>query len=383
MSVSIAYKGGTLANVATPVGSTIDDFVKATMELMIAKGKFTNLLSDLNDYVAVRELMGKRKKLYEGEEWTFNVAIGSDNNGNGTAKFTKLFDTDTSARVDVMRKGTVVPKFVTASYSYDVREKVLNSGSAVQRIDFVKEQMTLMYQSFYQLMEDTFWGMRAHAADDVTPDGIKFWVTRQSNMDAATSGHGNGAFDGKDPSMATSAAVETPTTVARAGLSSTTYSRWANWAAQYAAVTPADLVKKMRIASRKINFKSPLNVAEPRLGSGRGIYTTTDVVVAMEEILEAQNMNLGNDLASKDGKTLFKGNPVYNVPALDSDAQAPVYMLDWSTLGMGVLSGWDKHISAPKEDADRHNVRNVFLDASLAFICTNLRNQAVIAKAAA
>ena len=380
MSVSISYKSGTLANVATPVGSTIDDFVKATMELMIAKGKFTNLLSDLNDYVAVRELMGKHKKLYEGEEWTFNVAVAANNTGNGTAKFTKLFDTDTSARVDVLLKGKVVPKFVTASYSYDLREKALNSGSAVQRIDFIKEQMTLMYQSFYNLMETTFWGKRPHKADDVTPDGIAYWVTRQSNSDASS--HATGGFDGKDPSMATSASVSTLVTEARAGISSTSYARWANWAAQYAAVTPADLVKKMRIASRKIDFKSPLNVAEPKLGTGRGIYTTTDNVVAMEEILEAQNMNLGNDLASKDGKTLFKGNPVYNVPLLDSDSEAPVYMLDWSTLGMGVLSGWDKRISEPKEDADRHNVRNVFLDASMAFVCTNLRNQAVISKAA-
>jgi hypothetical protein len=379
MSVSISYKSGTLANVATPVGNTIDDFVKATMELMIKKGTFTNLLSDLNDYVAVRELMGRHKKLYEGEEWTFNVAVAANNTGNGTAKFTKLFDTDTSARVDALLKGKVVPKFVTASYSYDLREKALNSGSAVQRIDFIKEQMTLMYQSFYDLMERTFWGARAHKADDVTPDGIAYWVTRQSNSDAAS--HANGGFDGKDPSMATSSTVSTPTTEARAGISSASYARWANWAAQYAAVSKDDLVKKMRLATRKTNFKSPLNVSEPKLGSGRGIYTTTDVVVAMEEILEAQNMNLGNDLASKDGKTLFKGNPVYNVPQLDSDTQAPVYMLDWSTLGMGVLSGWDKRVSAPKEDADRHNVRNVFLDASMAFVCTNLRNQAVIAKA--
>ena len=381
MSVSISYKSGTLANVATPVGNTIDDFVKATMELMIKKGTFTNLLSDLNDYVAVRELMGKHKKLYEGEEWTFNVAVAANNTGNGTAKFTKLFDTDTSARVDALLKGKVVPKFVTASYSYDLREKALNSGSAVQRIDFIKEQMTLMYQSFYDLMERTFWGKRAHKADDVTPDGIAYWVTRQSNADAAS--HANGGFDGKDPSMATSATVSTATTEARAGISSASYARWANWAAQYAAVSKDDLVKKMRLATRRTNFKSPLNVSEPKLGSGRGIYTTTDVVVAMEEILEAQNMNLGNDLASKDGKTLFKGNPVYNVPMLDSDAEAPVYMLDWSTLGMGVLSGWDKRVSAPKEDADRHNVRNVFLDASMAFVCTNLRNQAVISKAAA
>ena len=359
MSVSISYTNGTtgttstLANVATPIGTTIDDFVKATMELMIAKGKFTNLLSDLNDYVAVRELMGKHKKLYEGEEWTFNVAVASDNTGNGTAKFTKLFDTDTSARVDALLKGKVVPKFVTASYSYDLREKALNSGSLVQRIDFIKEQMTLMYQSFYNRIDDL--------GRVVIPKEIRrtMRIREGDPLEIFTAADGEVIFKKYSP-----------------------MGDFAEFTAQYAEVKPADLIKKMRLASRKIDFKSPLNVAEPKLGSGRGIYTTTDTVVAMEEILEAQNMNLGNDLASKDGKTLFKGNPVYNVPQLDGDAEAPVYMLDWSTLGMGVLAGWDKHVSAPKEDADRHNVRNVFLDASMAFVCTNLRNQAVISKAA-
>ena len=127
----------------------------------------------------------------------------------------------------------------------------------VRRIDFVKEQMTLMYQGFYELMESTFWGKRQYKADDVTPDGIAYWVTRQSNSDAAS--HATGGFDGKDPSMPTSSSVATPVTEARAGISTSSYARWANWAAQYAEVKPADLIKKMRLASRKINFKSPLN----------------------------------------------------------------------------------------------------------------------------
>ena len=358
-----AYKDGTLSNVRA---KEIDDFVAATMELMIQKGTFTNLLSDRNDYPAIRELMDKHKKLYQGEDWTFNVAIAENNNGNGTAKFTKLFDTDASDRVDVMKKGKVSPCFVTANYTYDVREKVLNSGSQVQRIDFIKEQMTLMYQSYYELIEGAFWGMPTNASDDKTPFGIKFWL-----RPATKTGMGN--FEAVNPASGWF----------RAGIDSTAYPRWANWSAQYKDVSAADLIKKMRYAARKTNFKSPLKVGEPTLGKGRAVYANTDTVIAMEEILEAQNMNLGNDLASKDGKTLFKSNPVYSVTSLDSDATAPVYMIDWSTLGMGILAGWDKHVSAPEKVANQHNVRAVFLDGSMNFVCTNLRNQAVISKASA
>lgn len=361
--MDITYKGGALENVRA---KEIDDFVQATMDMMIKKGTFTNLLSDLNDYVAVRELMGRHKKLYQGEDWTFDIAISENNDGNGTAAFTKLYDTDSSKTVDVLKRGKVSPRFLTANFSYDLREKVLNSGSMVQRIDFIKEKGTLMYQSYFNLCESAFWGSPSGADDELTPYGIKFWLLPATKA-------GTGSFEAVNPAAGWF----------RAGVDSATYKRWSNWSAQYAEVTPADLIKKMRYASRKTNFKSPLKVGEPTIGKGRGVYANTDTVVAMEEILEAQNMNLGNDLASKDGKTLFKSNPVVNVPYLDTDATAPVYMIDWSTLGMGVLAGWDKHVSAPQPVANKHNVRAVFLDASMNFVCTNLRNQAVISKASA
>lgn len=364
----------------------VEDLVADTQDLIIKKGQYTNLLSDLNDYVAVRELMGRHKKTFEGGmDWTFNVAIGENNKGNGTARHVKLFQDDTANRVDVIKKGSVKPRFTDANYVFDVREPVLNSGNMVKVIDFVKEQMHLMYQSHYDLMENDFWGAPANKAefDELAPAGLAYWIQRMSNADAANASYKMGGFRGLDPMLATSATVSTKVSVPRAGISSATYPRWANWCAQYAAVSKDDLIKKMRYAVRKTKFRSPLRLAEPKLGSGRGIYVNIDTLAAMEEILEAQNMNLGNDLAAKDGKTLFKGNPVEYVPSLDDDAEAPVYLIDWSTLCIGTLAGWAEHISRPKDVPHQHNSRQVFLDSGVNFACTNLRNQAVISKAAA
>lgn len=367
-------------------GST--DIVKATAEKLIAKGQFTNLLTDLNEYAIVKRIMPRHKKVFEGGlDWTFMVAIAANNTGNGTAKFTGLFENDTFNRPDVLVQGKVSPRFLTASYVYDKREPVLNSGEATESkllaiVNFIKLQIELMYQSAYDLMENTFAGVGPTYADDKkTPHGIGFYIQKQSNTDAVS--HPDGAFDGKDPMLPASSMVATPTACPRCGIATSTYARWANWAAQYAAVSKDDLVKKMRIASHKIKFISPLNLNDPTLSTGREILTNLAVLQEMETILESQNMNLANDLAAKDGKTLFKGTPVSYVPILDGDTQNPVYMIDWKTLVFGTVSGWDKKVSAPKEDNAQHNTMKGFLDFACEMVCTNLRNQAVLCKAAA
>jgi hypothetical protein len=114
---------------------------------------------------------------------------------------------------------------------------------------------------------------------------------------------------------------------------------------------------------------------------GNGIYTNDAVVGLLEEVLEQQNMSLGNDVASKDGKTLFKSTPITYAPKLDDDTTNPVYMLDWKTLAVGVMDGWENNLSAPYMVAGKHLVRRVDLDASLNTICTDPRRQVVISKA--
>jgi hypothetical protein len=126
-----------------------------------------------------------------------------------------------------------------------------------------------------------------------------------------------------------------------------------------------------------------LSHREPKLGGMKnGIYTTSSVIGYMEEILEANNMNLGNDLASKDGRTLFKSSPIMWAPYLDSDTQNPVYMIDWEWFAIGVQPGWENKLGAPYPlRGIAHNVHRVDYDVTLNTVCTNLRRQAVIATA--
>lgn len=347
----------------------ITDLVNTTQVNLIKRGSYLNLMTDLTDYVAVRELHDKHKKVFAGGlDWEFDAVVDH----NHSARFVGLYENDGATLNDATTKGSVSPRFVDANYVFDVREKIFQRP-AIEIVNYVKTKYDRMLTSYFELMEPALWGKPEDSTDKKTPYGIAYWVTKQSNADALT--NANGGFDGKNP---------TGFSEGRAGISSTQYPRYANWACQYEEVTKADLVRKMRRGVRKTNFRSPISVKEPTLGSmSNGIYTNDNVISVMEEILEAQNMNLGNDLASKDGKCVFKGHPVVYAPYLDNDSTDPIYMLDWKWLALGMLEGWQKHVTAPKDVPGKHNVRAVFLDAGFNMVCTNLRKQAVFHKALA
>ena len=348
----------------------IDDLVHDTQELLIKQGAFVNLMTDTTDYVAVDKLFKNHKKAFDGGlDWRFDAIVDH----NHSAKFTGLYANDGATLNDATIDGKVSPRYVTANYIYDILEPKLQ-GSKIQVVDYVKSKMQRMYVSYFELLEAAFWNKPEDSNDKFTPYGIPFWITKQSNADFATSGHEKGAFDGKNP---------TGFADGRAGISSTVYPRWANWACQYTAISDADLVSKMCRAVRKTNFKSPISHAEPNLSTGNGIYTNDSVIDAMTILLKKNNMNLGNDLAAKDGQAVFKSNPIVYVPTLDDDSTDPIYMIDWKTLAFGTITGWDKHLTGPSEVPGKHTVRQVFLDGGVNMICTNLRKQAVFHKALA
>jgi hypothetical protein len=217
-----------------------------------------------------------------------------------------------------------------------------------------------MMVSLYEYLEAVLWSKPVDDTDTLTPFGIAYWVVKN-----ATEG-----FTGGNPTGFTSG---------RAGINSNTYTRWKNWSAPYSEISKTDLVRKMRRAARKTRFRSVVSHAEPTLGAmANGIYTNDTVLGIMEELLEDQNMNLGNDLDSKGGRVQFKSSPVIYAPYLDNDTENPVYMLDWKWLAIGVMPGWENNMTKPYMVPNKHLVRRVDLDATLQMICTNLRRQAVL-----
>ena len=338
--------------------SDIDDAVLLTQNNLIKKGAFLDMQTDLSDHVAVREMWQKRKKTFTGGEvWEFEAQTDH----NHSARTVELYETDGSALTDTMIMGKVPPRHVNAHYIYDQREPAFQRGGH-GIVDLVKTRYVAMMVSFFELMEEILWGSPTSSADVRTPFGVAFWIQKATSE----------GFFGIDPSGFSDG---------RAGIASATYARWANWSGQYAEISKTDLVRKMRKMHRNIQFRSPVSHAQPDLGKmGNGIYVNDTVIGIMEEVLEESNMNLGNDLASKDGRTTFKSTPITYAPKLNSDTENPVYMLDWKWLVVGIMEGWYKNLTKPYMVPGKHLVRRVDLDASFNMISTNLRRQGVLHK---
>ena len=340
--------------------SDIDDAVLLTQQNLIKRGAFVDMQTDLTDHVAVREMWkGRQKKFSGGNPWEFEAQVDH----NHSARAVELYETDGSQILDTMIKGTVEPRHINANYLYDQREPAFQRGG-VSIVDLIQTRYTAMMVSLYEYLEAVLWTTPVDSTDKVTPYGVAFWVTRSAS---------EGFYGLGNP---------TAFPAGRANILTSAQPRWANWTSQYVTVSTEDLIRRMRRMYRKIQFRSVVSHAEPDLGGTKnGIYCNDTTIGLLEELLETQDMNLGTDLASRDGRTVFKSTPVVYAPYLDTDAQNPVYMLDWKYLAIGVLEGWENQLTAPYMVPGKHLVRRVDLDATLQMVCVNLRRQGVIATA--
>ena len=318
---------------------------------------WTDAATELTDYPVFTSLMRKSDvKMYTGDGIQRNVMTDT----SGAARHTGLFGKDNVNVDDVMAQIYVPFRHTETSYAFERREKGINGGPE-QIVDLIKVRRADAMISLAELIEETFWGKPLNSSDTTTPWGVKYWMV--SN---ATQG-----FNGGNPSGFTGGA---------GGLSSTTNTRWANWTDQYTAVSKLDLIKKMRKAHRRTDFKSPVDIPSYRGSTGQKyrIYLNEDTIAAMEDVGEAQNDSLGRDLAPMDGKMTFRSNPLIYTPQLDGDATNPLYMINWGCFEIFFLKGEHLRESKLQQAADAHNTYHQFVDTSWNTLCTNRRKQALI-----
>jgi len=335
----------------------INDLVEGTLPDIVKKGGYTNLQTDITEFVGMSNLYDKHIKTFHGGmPWRVDVQVDQ----NHSAKWTGLYADDSTASGDTMEKIEIKPRFLTANITWDVKEPMFQQGASAI-YDLLETRSTARDVSIAEKLENSIFNGAQDSSDKLTMFGLDYWLQRSASK----------GFNGGDPAGFAEGC---------GGLKIADVPRWANYTDTYSAISKIDLVKAMRTAFVKTNFKSITKNAVPVLGKGRGIYCTTDTLLEFEDILDAGNMNLGTDLTNTAGEVLFKSLPLVAVPILDDDATAPILMIDWNTMAFGIQAGWKKKMSKPTQVANKHTVFQVHTDMVVNLACTNRRNNSIIYK---
>jgi hypothetical protein len=315
----------------------------------LGKPKFTDISSNLQIHVAMSNLLRKNRVVLEsGSGIQFNVLVSQSN----AARNVSLAESDNVNLVDGMVQASTVWRNSLTSYMMIEQLMAMNREPA-RIVDYVKQQRIMALISLAELMENNFWNAPP-STDSKTPLGVPYWITKN-----ATKGFTGGNLTGY-------------TTVA--GLSNATYPNWANWNAPYTAVSRDDFIRGVREAATKILFRPPVDgIPTPNTGDEYGFYTNYAVLQPLEEAVESQNDNLGKDVASMDGKTLFRRVPVAWVPWLERDTTNPFYGINWGFFKTYILRGWWLRETSIAHTPGQHTVASHFIDSTYQFVSKNRR----------
>lgn len=339
---------------ATLTPDRINDLVNMTLP-KLDKGKWTDLSSDLQKHTAWRQLIRQKKvEASAGKEISFQAMTGHSN----AAKMVGLYESDDVNVVDVMQDGSVPWRNAQTFWALDKHLISMNSEPA-SIVKLLKAQRAAGRISMAELLETQVWSKPEDSDDKLSLWGIPTWIVKNSTK-GFTGGNPAGFTDG-------------------VAFNSSTYARWKNWSETYTTVDHNDFIKKAREAAVKTNFMAPVDdIPQPNTGDDRQYYTTYTVLAALEDALRNQNDNLGNDIAAKDGRVMFRRRPVNWVPQLDSDTENPWYGINWGWMHFEFLEGWYFVESKAKDAPLQHNVTVVYVDATGNLVCKNRREQSVL-----
>ncbi len=352
----------------------ISDLLITTLN-KIRREKFIDMSQELTEYIVVPYLLTQRgglmvKKGGVGIEETLMVEHG------GRSRFVGEYDEDVIVVIDHLKKMKLFYSLLTDNLAY-TRSEILNNRGKERVNNIIKPRRRAMYLRVAETMEENFFAT-PDADDDLTPWGLKYWIVKN-----ATAGF-NGGYPAGFTRIANINLTEVP--------------QYKNYTDNYTAISKADLIIKMRRAHRRTNWRSPRKDpgVEGDTSPRRLLLCNEEVLEGIENIGEAQNENLGRDIASMnaglnrfrgtglketpDGEILFKKHPVVYARPLDSDTSDPVYGLDMFTFHALTQAGDNMRLGDFSPAPLQHRVFVAHLDHKHQTINTNRRNSWVISK---
>jgi hypothetical protein len=329
------------------------DFVADTLK-DLGKPHFTDISSNLQAHPAAKNILQANRAMVEsGSGIQFNVSVAQSN----AARNVGIAQTDNTNLTDGQVQASTVWRHVQTSYVIEGHLLAMNREPS-RIVDYVKYQRIQGLISLVELLESNFWAAPS-ATDTLTPLGLPYWVVKN-----ATKGFNGGQLSGYSTT---------------AGLSSTTYPNWSNWTGPYTAVSRDDFIRQAREAALKIHFKPVVDgIPSPNTGDEMGCYANYSVIQPLEEAAESQNDNLGSDVASQDGKTMFRRVPITWVPWLERDTTNPFYLINWGWMKTWILRGWWMKETHIPNKPGQHTVAEYFIDCTYQTVTKNRRCHAVV-----
>ena len=347
--------------------SDYQDLIETTLR-HLDKVKWTDIVVDLQRHTAMPQLLKKnRVEFGSGHGHQFNLRVDSNN----AARNVKLNEEDNPTTADTQIRGQIDWRHSETHWAIEERIIAMNREPA-RLVNLLKTSRVDCMTSLAGLMEENFWGPPPAKGDSLKPLGVNYWIALGGDSDKGFLGNlpesgGYVAGDkigGVDPANATYGA------------------RWKNYVDFFSKVSKSDLIRGWREAAVKTDFRPPVDGPYNNVGQQFAFYTSYAIISRMEEILESQNQNLGNDVASKEGLTTFRRTSINWVPFLDVDqgnvAQNRVYGINWKNFMPVFLSGEYMRESKVAPHPLHHRTITQYIDCTYNFLCNDRRSQFVL-----
>ena len=339
------------------------DLLTTTLE-HLETSTWADIVVDNQRHIAMPKVLRDKRVMWgSGHGHQFNVRLFSNN----AARNVRLNEVDNPTTADTQKTGSVPWRHSECHWALEERIIAMNRAPS-RLVSLLQSSEVDAMTDLAELMETNFWSKPASSTDELKPYGVPYWIT--------TTGYSTtGGFNGGRPVGFTDVG----------GLDPNTYSRWKNWTTQYVNVSKADLVRKWREAAVKTEFRPPVEGPFSNMASDYGFFTDYTVLGTLEELLESQNDNLGNDVASKDGMTVFRRIPVEWVPWFDNnsgttDTTNPIYGINWSVFKCAFLSGEYMRKTDVAPHPLHHRTLTQYTDCTYQFVCNDRRRNFVLSK---
>ncbi len=370
-----------MAGTVTP--QDVADLVASILP-QLGRMSFEQIAQNLQDYPVMRHWLRKDKITFDN-----GIAVRKNllSQTSGAASHVGLMDLDDVNIPDLMDDIVVPWRFAVTKWAYEYRSDMLMNTGESSINDLVKARRLSAMIDLATELEAKAWQV-PNTTDKTNPYGVPYWIV--FNAAGGVAGFNGGYPTGPD--------LVPWTTIG--GLNLTETPNFKNYCAQYANVTKDDLIPKMRTGLRRTGFMSPVtadDLSTPR-GNDRRYYINEVTCTAFENIGEAQNENLGRDVApftagngggsdinNFGGMLSFKKHPLIWIPQLDDTATYtaatnPIYQIDHDVFSPICLKGDFLREGKPEKSPNQHNVWRVFVDLTYNFVCKNRRRCAVYAQ---